>query len=127
MRRETSRPSVTAGLMWQPETGPMAYAIASSERPNASAIPRLPILSPAMTAAPTPPKTSTNVPRHSAPARLIGISPSFPSLRTDEECHRSPVSSRTRIVGRRVIVVAVVLLQLGFVARGYTSAHKEFA
>jgi hypothetical protein len=31
------------------------------------------------------------------------------------------------IVGRRAIVVAVVALQLGFVARGYSSAHKEFA
>jgi hypothetical protein len=32
-----------------------------------------------------------------------------------------------RIVGRRVIVVAVVLVQLAFVARGYWSDHKEFA
>jgi hypothetical protein len=30
-------------------------------------------------------------------------------------------------VGRRVIVLAVVLLQLGFIARGYWSDHKEFA
>jgi hypothetical protein len=30
-------------------------------------------------------------------------------------------------VGRRVIVVAVVLLQLGLVARGYWADHKEFA
>jgi hypothetical protein len=30
-------------------------------------------------------------------------------------------------VGRRVIVVAVVLLQLGFIARGYWADHKEFA
>src|SRR4051794_15383753 len=74
MRRETSSPSVTAGLMWQPETGPTAYAIASSESPNANATPRFPILSPATTAAPTPPKTSTNVPTHSAPARRSGIS-----------------------------------------------------
>lgn len=35
--------------------------------------------------------------------------------------------SRVTIVGRRAIVVAVVVLQLGFVARGYSSAHKEFA
>lgn len=32
-----------------------------------------------------------------------------------------------RIVGRRVVVVAVVVLQLFLVARGYWSAHKEFA
>jgi hypothetical protein len=29
-------------------------------------------------------------------------------------------------VGRRVVVLAVVLLQLGFVARAYWSDHKEF-
>ena len=31
------------------------------------------------------------------------------------------------MLGRRVIVVAVVVLQLGFIARGYWSDHKEFA
>ena len=30
-------------------------------------------------------------------------------------------------MGRRVVVLAVVLLQLAFVARGYWSDHKEFA
>jgi hypothetical protein len=30
-------------------------------------------------------------------------------------------------VGRRVIVLAVVLLQLGFIARGYWADHKELA
>jgi hypothetical protein len=37
------------------------------------------------------------------------------------------VRSRVRVVGRRVVVVAVVVLQLGFVARGYLADHKEFA
>jgi hypothetical protein len=37
------------------------------------------------------------------------------------------VRSSFRVVGRRVAVVAVVALQLGFVARGYWSDHKEFA
>jgi hypothetical protein len=37
------------------------------------------------------------------------------------------VSSRVRVVGRRLVVVAVVVLQLGLIARGYTSDHKEFA
>jgi hypothetical protein len=37
------------------------------------------------------------------------------------------VRSRVRVVARRVVVVAVVLLQLGLVARGYVSDHKEFA
>ncbi|MET0144317.1 MAG: hypothetical protein ABW328_05975 [Ilumatobacteraceae bacterium] len=31
-----------------------------------------------------------------------------------------------RVWARRVVVVAVIAAQLGFVARGYTSAHKEF-
>src|SRR4051812_30727091 len=59
--------------MWQPEIGPTAYAIASSESPNANATPRLPICLPAITAAPTPPNTRTNVPTNSAPARLSDI------------------------------------------------------
>jgi hypothetical protein len=37
------------------------------------------------------------------------------------------VDSRRRVVGRRLIVGTAIALQLGFVARGYTSAHKEFA
>jgi hypothetical protein len=37
------------------------------------------------------------------------------------------VRSRVRLVGRRVVVVAVVVLQLGLVARGYWSDHKQFA
>jgi hypothetical protein len=32
-----------------------------------------------------------------------------------------------RVVGRRLVVVAVVILQLVLVARGYWSDHKEFA
>jgi hypothetical protein len=35
--------------------------------------------------------------------------------------------SRARVVVRRVIVVAVVVVQLGLVARGYWSDHKQFA
>lgn len=37
------------------------------------------------------------------------------------------MTSRVTVVGRRVLVLAVVVLQLGFVARGYWSDHKEFA
>jgi hypothetical protein len=37
------------------------------------------------------------------------------------------VGSRVRVVGRRVVVVAVVGLQLALVARGYWADHKEFA
>ena len=35
--------------------------------------------------------------------------------------------SRLRVVARRVVVVAVVVLQLALVARGYWADHKEFA
>jgi hypothetical protein len=45
----------------------------------------------------------------------------------DRRCHLNRVKSRVRVVGRRVVVVAVVVLQLGLVARGYWSDHKEFA
>jgi hypothetical protein len=37
------------------------------------------------------------------------------------------VSSRVRVVGRRVVVVAVVALQVGLAARGYRTDHKPFA
>jgi hypothetical protein len=37
------------------------------------------------------------------------------------------VRSSVLVVGRRVVVVAVVALQLALVARGYVSDHKEFA
>jgi hypothetical protein len=37
------------------------------------------------------------------------------------------MTTRVRVLGRRVVVVAVVALQLAFVARGYWSDHKEFA
>ena len=38
-----------------------------------------------------------------------------------------PASVPPKVVARRAVVLAVVLLQLGFVARGYWSDHKEFA
>jgi hypothetical protein len=37
------------------------------------------------------------------------------------------VESRVRVVGRRIVVAAVVVAQLVFIARGYWSDHKEFA
>jgi hypothetical protein len=36
------------------------------------------------------------------------------------------VTPRRIVIGRRVIVLAVVLFQLGFVVRGYSSDHKVF-
>lgn len=37
------------------------------------------------------------------------------------------MTSRVSVAWRRAVVLAVVLLQLGLVARGYWSDHKEFA
>lgn len=37
------------------------------------------------------------------------------------------MDSRARIVGRRLLVALVVVVQLALVVRGYWSAHKEFA
>lgn len=37
------------------------------------------------------------------------------------------MTPRLRVVGRRVVVLAVVVFQLGFVVRGYWSDHKPFA
>jgi hypothetical protein len=37
------------------------------------------------------------------------------------------VGSRGRVVARRAVVVAFVVLQVGFIVRGYSSDHKEFA
>jgi hypothetical protein len=37
------------------------------------------------------------------------------------------VDSRSRVIGRRLVVALVVLVQLALVVRGYRSAHKEFA
>ena len=48
--RLSRNPSVTAGLMWQPDTWPIVYAIASSTRPNANATPKMPMTSEAMIA-----------------------------------------------------------------------------
>jgi hypothetical protein len=37
------------------------------------------------------------------------------------------VTPKHRVVGRRVVVLAVVVLQLGLAVRGYSSDHKPFA
>src|SRR5450755_707693 len=76
-RPATARPTVTAGLMWQPEIGPIAYAIATSAKPNASEMPSGPSACPSNTAEPTPTNTSTNVPTSSAKYRFIPSSEGF--------------------------------------------------
>jgi len=37
------------------------------------------------------------------------------------------VTSSARVIGRRAVVMGVVLLQLFFIARGYWADHREFA
>src|ERR1700742_1369792 len=66
MRPAVKTPRLTAGLIWQPETGPMPYAAAISPKPKANAIPKTPTLSPATTAVPQPKSTRMNVPINSA-------------------------------------------------------------
>jgi hypothetical protein len=51
--------------------GPIAYTIANRESPKANEMPAKPILSPAKTALPQPPKTSTKVPINSAIYRFM--------------------------------------------------------
>src|SRR5277367_3899247 len=84
------KPRVTAGLMWQPEMGPMAYTRATNTKPKARAVvttpaamlPVSPMCSPTLTwvpkslkpkdsvATPTATTTSTSVPRNSATSFL---------------------------------------------------------
>src|ERR1700744_6254483 len=66
MRPAVKTPRLTAGLIWQPETGPMPYAAAISPKPKANAIPKTPTLSPATTAVPQPKSTRMKVPINSA-------------------------------------------------------------
>ena len=55
-------PSVTAGLMWHPEIGPIVKAMTRRVNPKAMAMPWVPIALPASTALPTPPSTRTEGP-----------------------------------------------------------------
>ena len=77
IRFESNTPSVIAGLMWQPDTPPIAYAIATTARPNATAVPTTAAVfssaHPSETAAPQPRNVSTNVPTNSARYFLIVV------------------------------------------------------
>ena len=61
-------PMVIAGLMWQPDTRPMQYAIAITERPKARAVPTTPagVSQPTTTVTPQPTRVRTMVPIRSA-------------------------------------------------------------
>ena len=82
MRPASRAPIVTAGLTWQPDTGPIRYTSESSVRPNASAVATTPAatLPPAnlkpniSVATPTAKNTRIAVPRNSA-ANFRIISP----------------------------------------------------
>src|SRR6185503_2508964 len=66
MRPAAQTPRLTAGLMWQPEMGPIPYAAPIRAKPKAIAMPRMPTLSPATTAVPQPKNTRMKVPTSSA-------------------------------------------------------------
>ncbi len=72
---EKKAPSVMAGLIWQPEIPPMVYAIATTDKPKAKAVPiTVPALATSaqfdeqfrLTTTPQPITTSTMVPIISA-------------------------------------------------------------
>jgi hypothetical protein len=48
------------------------------------------------------------------------------ALEEGAACDRWSVDSRVRVIGRRIVVVAVVLVQVMLVGRAYSAAHKEF-
>src|SRR5579863_388916 len=79
IRPAANMPRLTAGLMWQPEMGPMLYAAPISANPKAKAMPTTPTLSPATTAVPQPNNTRMNVPTNSAKYLFMGTAP-FPTL-----------------------------------------------
>src|SRR5664280_2852776 len=95
------RPRVTAGLTWQPEMEPMAYAATSSERPKASATPMIPTdplgkkFPVARMAVPAPPTTRIIVPMASAIPILRRLSTALPFDR-----QYSIGSSRSAVAGR---------------------------
>src|SRR5471030_1504554 len=73
-RPPTNNPTETAGLRWQPEMWPTAYAMVRTVSPKARETPRRPMPTlgnaAASTALPHPPKTSHPVPMNSAVSRL---------------------------------------------------------
>ncbi len=72
MRPAMNTERLTAGFTWQPEIGPIPYAIATIANPNASAMPSCPTWSmPPSTAAPQPNSTSASVPMNSASIFLV--------------------------------------------------------
>src|SRR4051812_39049530 len=70
IRPAAKHPSVTAGLKCPPETCPTAYAMVSTDSPNANETPSSPMptcgKAAARTALPQPPNTNHMVPKNSA-------------------------------------------------------------
>ena len=83
---------VTAGFRWQPEIGPIAYAMVSTVSPNASDTPSRPMPTvgnvAASTALPQPPSTNHIVPSISAMTRR---SSGFIELCSGNRSRRAPV------------------------------------
>src|SRR5215472_12566450 len=91
--------AVTAGLMWQPETGPIAYAIAITVSPNASATGRIPtgnaVPNPPTETAPQPTRTSVAVPRSSHNS-LLSLRYFITASHDDSRLERMPHITRPR-------------------------------
>ncbi len=60
----------TAGFIWHPDIFPIAYAIATTDRPNANAV-ATKLAPPNKAPTPHAMKTNTNVPKHSAIPFLV--------------------------------------------------------
>src|SRR4051794_6917480 len=95
--------------------------MASREMPNANAMPSVPMASPAITAEPTPPKTSTKVPRASAMARRCGMTASpfdGPAWRPILSAPGTPVSRRTGVRARLALGLDALALAVDLGRRG---------
>ena len=77
----SNTPNVIAGLIWHPEIPPIVYAIATTDKPKAKAVPITvsgsALLQPKLTAVPHPIRTSTIVPNISAKYFFIVIKIKF--------------------------------------------------
>lgn len=127
-----TNPSVTAGLIWHPEIGPIAYAITNTDRPKANETPNVPTLNApllaelvASTAVPQPPNTSTIVPMSSA-IKILTLS-SFTSSPFSSSTARevNTISARTRKDGYlwkslniSALIIAICLLLTSCKATG---------
>src|SRR3974390_634461 len=79
MRPDPMNPSVTAGLIWQPEIGPIAYTSAANTSPKANAV------------ATTPAAMLPVIPRPSRPPKILNPNASA----------ATPTATTTRIIATK--------------------------